>query len=69
MVPIVFDKTQARARKSILCVKGYKNVSESFSLSYFDRSNHLELIRDKLKILLGAENSGLKGRLAGTEKP
>ena len=50
MVPIVFDKTQARARKSIFCLKSYKNVAV----------NHLELIRDKLKILFGAENSGLK---------
>ena len=50
MVPTVFDKTQARARKSIFCVKSYKNVAV----------NHLELIRDKLKILFGAENSGLK---------
>ena len=50
MVPTVFDKAQARARKSIFCVKSYKNVSQ----------NHLELIRDKLKILFGAENSGLK---------
>ena len=50
MVPTVFDKTQARARKSIFCVKSYKNVSQ----------NHLKLIRDKLKILFGAENSGLK---------
>ena len=49
MVPTVLDKTQARARKSIFCVKSYKNVSQ----------NHLELIRDKLKILFGAENSGL----------
>ena len=50
MMPTVFDKTQARARKSILCVKSYKNVSQ----------NYLELIRDKLKILFGAENSGIK---------
>ena len=50
MVPTVFDKTQARARKSIFCLKKYKNVVV----------NHLELIRDKLKILFGAENSGLK---------
>ena len=50
MVPTVFDKTQARARKSIFCLKSYKNVAV----------NHLELIRDKLKILFGAENSGLK---------
>ena len=50
MVPTVFDKTQARARKSIFCLKSYKNVAQ----------NHLELIRDKLKILFGAENSGLK---------
>ena len=50
MVPTVFDKTQARARKSIFCVKSYKNVVV----------NHLELIRDKSKILFGAENSGLK---------
>ena len=49
MVPTVFDKTQARARKSIFCVNNYKNVAV----------NHLELIRDKLKILFGAENSGL----------
>ena len=51
MVPTVFDKTQARARKSIFCVKSYKNVA----------LNHLELIRDKLKILFGGENSGLNG--------
>ena len=44
MVPTVFDKTQARARKSIFCVNSYKNVAV----------NHLELIRDKLKILFGA---------------
>ena len=50
MVPTVFDKTQARARKSIFCVNSYKNVVV----------NHLELIRDKSKILFGAENSGLK---------
>ena len=50
MVPTVFDKTQAQARKSILCLKSYKNVVV----------NHLELIRDKLKILFEAENSGLK---------
>ena len=50
MVPTVFDKTQAWARKSIFCLKSYKNVVV----------NHLELIRDKLKILFGAENSGLK---------
>ena len=53
MVQTVFDKTQARAaraKKSIFCVKIYKNVAV----------NHLELIRDKLKILFGAENSGLK---------
>ena len=50
MEPTVFDKTQARARKSIFCVNSYKNVAV----------NHLELIRDKLKILFGAENSGLK---------
>ena len=50
MVSTVFDKTQARARKSIFCLKSYKNVVV----------NHLELIRDKLKILFGAENSGLK---------
>ena len=50
MVPTVFDKTQARARKSIFCVKSYENVSQ----------NHLELIKDKLKILFGAENSDLK---------
>ena len=50
VVPTVLDKTQARARKSIFCVKSYKNVAP----------NHLELIRDKLKILFGAENSGLK---------
>ena len=43
-------RAQARARKSIFRVKSYKNVS----------LNHLELIRDKLKILFGAENSGLK---------
>ena len=49
MEPTVFDKTQARARKSIFCVNSYKNVAV----------NHLELIRDKLKILFGAENSGL----------
>ena len=49
MLPTVFDKTQARARKSIFCVKSYKNVA----------LNHLELIKD-LKILFGAENSGLK---------
>ena len=46
MVPTVFNKTQARARKSIFCVKSYKNVALI----------HLELIRDKLKILFGAEN-------------
>ena len=50
MVPTVFDKTQARARKSIFCFKSYKNVV----------LNHLELIRDKLKNLFVAENSGLK---------
>ena len=46
MVPTVFDKTQARARKSIFCLKSYKNVAV----------NHLELIKDKLKILFGGEN-------------
>ena len=50
MVPTVFDKTEARARKSIFCVESYKNVVV----------NHLELIRDNFKILFGAENSGLK---------
>ena len=40
MVPTVFDKTQARARKSIFCVNSYKNVAV----------NHFELKRDKLKI-------------------
>ena len=50
MVPTVFDKTQARGKKSIFRLKSYKNVAV----------NHLELIRDKLKIFLGAENSGLK---------
>ena len=50
MVPIVFDKTQARARKSIFCVRSYKNVA----------LNHLALIRDKLKILFKAGNSGPK---------
>ena len=50
MVPTVVDKTQVRARKLIFCVKSYKNVAP----------NHLELIKDKLKILFGAENSGLK---------
>ena len=52
MVPTVFDKAQAWARKSIFCVKSYKNVAP----------NHLELIRDKSKILFGTENSGLKDR-------
>ena len=50
MVPTVFDKTQARARKSIFCVNSYKNVAP----------NHLELIRDEFKISFGGENSGLK---------
>ena len=50
MVPTVFDKTQARARKSIFCLKSYKNVV----------LNHLDLIRDKLKIVFEAEKSGLK---------
>ena len=50
MVTTIFDKTQARARKSIFCLKSNKNVVV----------NHFELIRDKLKILFGAENSGLK---------
>ena len=49
MVPTVFDKTQARARKSIFCLKSYKNVVV----------NHLELIRDKLKIFFEGENLGL----------
>ena len=49
MVPTVFDKAQARARKSIFCVKSYKNVAP----------NHLELIRDKLNISFGGENLGL----------
>ena len=53
MVPTVFDKTQARARKSVFCVKSYKNVAQ----------NHLEPIRDKLKFLFGAENSGLNSGL------
>ena len=30
--------------------------------------NHLELIRDKLKILFGAENSGLKGSVVIVSK-
>ena len=51
MVPIVFDKTQARARKSIFCLKSYKNVVV----------NHLELIRDKLKIFLGLKIQVLNG--------
>ena len=49
MVPTVFDITQARARKSIFCVKSHNNVA----------LNHLELIRDKLKISFGGENLGL----------
>ena len=50
MVLTVFDKTQARPSKLTFCFKSYKNVV----------LNHLELIRDKLKILFGAENSDLK---------
>ena len=50
IVSTVFIKTQARFRKSTFRVKSYKNLA----------LNHLELIRDKLKILFGAENSGLK---------
>ena len=49
LVRIVFDKTQAGPRKSIFSVKSYKNVA----------LNHLELIRDNLKILFGDENLGL----------
>ena len=45
MVPTVFDKTQARARKSKFSIKSFKNVA----------LNHLQLIRDKSKILFGAE--------------
>ena len=59
MVPTVLDKTQARARKSIFCVKSYKNVSQ----------NHLELIRDKLKILFGAENNVFSGTLMRSMVP
>ena len=49
MVPTVFDKTQAGPRKSIFSVKSYKNVAQ----------NHLELIRDELKIIFRDENLGL----------
>ena len=51
MVTTVFDKTQARARKSIFCLKSYKNVAV----------NYLELIRDKLKILLELKMQVLNG--------
>ena len=50
MVSAVFCKTQAQSRKSIFRVEANKNVA----------LNHLELIRDKRKILFGAENSGPK---------
>ena len=49
VVSTVFDKTKARSKKSIFSVKRYKNVVV----------NHLELIRDKLKILFGGENLGI----------
>ena len=51
MVPTVFDKTQARARKSIFCLKSYKNVAV----------NILELIRDKLKKILEMKIQVLNG--------
>ena len=51
MVPTVFDKTQARGRKSIFRLKSYKNVAV----------NHLELIRDKLKKFLEMKIQVLNG--------
>ena len=50
MVTTVFDKTQVWPRKSILSVKSYPDLVQ----------NHLELIRDILKIFFGDENLALK---------
>ena len=49
MMSTVFTKTEAESRKSIFRVETNKNLA----------LNHLELIRDKLKILFGGENLGL----------
>ena len=43
MVATVFDKTQARARKSIFCFKSYKNVA----------LNHFRLFRSEKKLTDG----------------
>ena len=51
MVPTVFNKTQARARKSIFRLKSYKNMVV----------NHLKLIRDKLKHFLELKIQVLNG--------